>query len=148
MLKPAVFAAALSIASASAAPVRHAGEWETVIDKGQPLIACFPQDETLDENTMMRPLAKIPGASCKLKSIKTVGDVTSISMECNIGGSTMTSSATITVTGPDAFTSKVQSKGGAIKMPNGQTVPIPDSETVTVARRLGPCKPGDRQIKY
>jgi hypothetical protein len=97
---------------------------------------------------MMRPLAKIPGASCKLNNIKTVGDVTSISMECNIGGSTMTSSATITVTGPDAFTSRVQSKGGAIKMPNGQTVPIPDSETVTVARRLGPCKPGDRQIKY
>jgi hypothetical protein len=151
MLKPAAFAAALfavSITSASAAPVRHAGEWETIIDKGQPLIACFPVDETLDENTMMRPLAKIPGASCKLNSIKTVGDVTSISMECNIGGSTMTSSATIKVTGPDAFTSRVQSKGGAIKMPNGQTVPIPDSETVTVARRLGPCKPGDRQIKY
>ena len=151
MLKPTAFAAALfavSMTSASAAPVRHPGEWETVIDKGQPLIACFPQDETLDENTMMRPLAKIPGASCKLNNIKTVGDVTSISMECNIGGSTMTSSATITVTGPDAFTSRVQSKGGAIKMPNGQTVPIPDSETVTVARRLGPCKPGDRQIKY
>jgi hypothetical protein len=42
----------------------------------------------------------------------------------------------------------VQSKGGAFKMPNGQTVPIPDGDTVTVSRRLGPCKPGDRQIPH
>ena len=151
MQKSAIFVAALFAVSAStalAAPVRHAGEWETTIDKGQPLVACFPVDETLDENTLMRPLAKIPGVNCKVDSVKTVGDVTSISMQCVIGGSTMTSNATITATGPDAFTSRVQSKGGAIKMPNGQTVPIPDSETVTVARRLGPCKPDDRQIKY
>jgi hypothetical protein len=152
MQKSTIFIAALFAVSASAvvraAPVRHAGEWETTIDKGQPLVACFPADETLDENTLMRPLAKIPGASCKMNGIKTVGEVTSISLECVIGGSTMTSNATITVTGPDAFTSRVQSKGGAIKMPNGQTMPIPDSDTVTVSRRLGPCKPGDRQITH
>jgi hypothetical protein len=152
MLKPAIFIATFFAVLAShvalAAPVRHAGEWETTIDKGQPLIACFPVDETLDENTMMRPLAKIPCASCKMNSIKTVGDVTSISMQCVIGGSTMTTNATITVTGPDAFTSRVQSMGGAIKMPNGQTMPIPDSDTVTVARRLGPCKPGDKQVPH
>ena len=67
MQKSAIFVAALFAVSASvalAAPVRHAGEWETTIDKGQPLIACFPVDETLDENTLMRPLAKIPGANC------------------------------------------------------------------------------------
>ena len=69
-------------------------------------------------------------------------------MQCVIGGSTMTSSATITATGPDAITSRVQSKGGAFKMPNGQTMPIPDSDTVTVSRRLGACKPGDRQITH
>ena len=151
MLKPAAFVAALfavSVTAASAAPVRHAGEWETVIDKGQPRVACFPTDETLDENTLMRPLAKIPGASCKVDSIKTVGNVTSISMQCNIGGSTMTSSATITATGPDAISSRVQSHGGAIKMLNGQVMPIPDSDTVTVSRRLGPCKPGERQVTY
>src|ERR1700722_5840315 len=149
MHKSAIFIAALVAVSASvalAAPVRHAGEWETTIDKGKPLIACFPTDETLDENTLMRPLSKIPGASCKLEGVKTVGEVTSISLQCVIGGSTMTSNATITVTGPDAFMSRVQSKGGAIKLPNGQTMPVPDSDTVTVSRRLGPCKPGDRQI--
>jgi len=151
MLKPAAFVAALSavsITAASAAPVRHAGEWETIIDKGKPLIACFPVDETFDENTMTRPLLKIPGASCKMDSLKTVGDVTSFSMQCNISGSMMTSSGTITVTGPDSFTSNVQTKGGIMKMPNGQTIPIPDSDTVTVARRLGPCKPGERQITH
>jgi hypothetical protein len=151
LLKPAAFAAALfavSITAVSAAPVRHAGEWETIIDKGQPLIACFPIDETFDENTMMRPLLKLPGASCKMDSFKAVGDVTSFSMQCNINGSMMISSGTITVTGPDAFTTNVQTKGGIIKMPNGQTVPIPDSDTVTVARRLGPCKPGERQITH
>jgi hypothetical protein len=151
MQKSAILFAALFAVSASvalAAPVRHAGEWETTIDKGQPLIACFPADETLDENTLMRPLAKIPGANCKVDSVKTAGDATSILIQCVIGGSTMTSSATITATGPDAFTSRVQSKGGAFKMPNGQTVPIPDSDTVTVSRRVGPCKPGDRQITH
>jgi hypothetical protein len=151
MQKSAIFVAALFAVSASvalAAPVRHAGEWETTIDKGQPLVACFPVDETLDENTLMRPLAKIPGVSCKVDSVKTVGDVTSISMQCVIGGSTMTSNATITATGPDAFTSRVQSKGGAINMPNGQTMPIPDSDTVTVSHRLGPCKQGDRQMPH
>ena len=151
MQKSAIFVAALFAVSAStalAAPVRHAGEWETTIDKGQPLVACFPVDETLDENTLMRPLAKIPGVNCKVDSVKTVGDVTSISMQCVIGGSTMTSNATITATGPDAFTSRVQSKGGAIKMPNGQTTRIPDSDTVTVSHRLGPCKPDDRQMPH
>ena len=54
MQKSAIFVAALFAVSAStalAAPVRHAGEWETTIDKGQPLVACFPVDEMLDENT-------------------------------------------------------------------------------------------------
>ena len=149
MQKSAIFATALfafTASFASAATVRHAGQWETTIDKGPPMIACFPVDETLDENTLMRPLAKIPGASCKVDSVKTVGEVTSISMQCVIGGSTMISNATITSAGPDAITSRVQTKGGAIKMPNGQTMPIPDSDTVTVSRRLGPCKPGDRQM--
>lgn len=149
--KSAIFIAALFAVSASVAlatPVRHAGEWEIIIDKRQPQIACFPVDETFDENTVMRPLSKIPGATCKMDSIKTVGDVTSYSLQCVIGGSVMTSSGTFTDTGPDAFTGRVQTHGGAIKMPNGQTTPIPDSDTVTVSRRVGPCKPGERQITH
>jgi hypothetical protein len=60
----------------------------------------------------------------------------------------MTSSGTITVTGPDAFTSKVHSHGGAIKMPDGKTLPMQDMDITTISRRLGPCKPGDRQITH
>lgn len=139
---------ALSTAAVWAAPVRHAGEWETTIDKGQPMVACFPEDETLDESLLTKSMSKLPGATCKVDSLKTVGDVTSYAMHCDFGTSTMNSSGTITVTGPDAFTTKVQTKGGVIKMPSGQAVPIPDNESVTVARRLGPCKPGERQIKH
>jgi hypothetical protein len=35
-----------------------------------------------------------------------------------------------------------------MEMLNGQTIPIPDSDTATVARRLGPCKPGERQVTH
>lgn len=150
MLKLAAFAAVVvaSITAVSAGPVRHAGEWETTIDKGKPMVACFPVDETFDENSLTRTMSKLPGASCKVDSLKTAGDVTSYSMHCDINGSTLTSSGTITVTGPDAFVTKVQMKGGVIKMPNGQAIPIPESETVSTARKLGPCKPGERQITH
>lgn len=151
MLKPIAFVAIFFAASTSAAfatPLRHAGEWETVLDGGQPRVACFPNDETLDENYLMKSLSKIPGASCKVDSLKTVGDVTSYSLQCEIGGSTMTSSGTITITGPDAFASKGHSHGGMIPMPNGKTVAMPDTDTVSVSHRLGPCKPGERQITH
>ena len=151
MLKPTAIGALLFVVSTSAvwaAPVRHAGEWETTLDGGQPRVACFPADETLDENSLMRTMSKLPGADCKMDSIKTVGDVTSYSMQCNIGGTTLTSSGTITETGPDAFASKGHTHGGAIPMPNGKTVAMPDSDTVSVSRRLGPCKPGERQITH
>src|ERR1700761_2572211 len=151
MLKSATLAAVLLAASVTvvrAAPVRHAGEWETTIDKGQPLVACFPTDETFDENFMTKPMSKLPNTTCKVENLKTEGNVTSLSMHCDINGSPMNSSATITVTGPDAFATKVHTEAGVIKMPNGQTVPIPAGDTVTVARRLGPCKPGERQITH
>lgn len=151
MLKPVAFVAVLFAAltsAAFAAPVRHAGEWETALDGGTPRVACFPVDETLDENSLMRSMSKLPGASCKMDSIKTVGDVTSYSMQCNIGGSTLTSSGTITETGPDAFASKGHTHGGMIPTAGGKTVAMPDTDTVSVSRRLGPCKPGERQITH
>jgi hypothetical protein len=151
MSKAVLFATVLVAASMTAAwsaPVRHAGEWETTIDKGQPLVACFPVDETFDEKFMMQSMSKLPGTTCKVENLKTEGNVTSYSMHCDINGSPMNSSATITVTGPDAFATKVHTEGATIKMPNGQTVPIPAGDTVTVAHRLGPCKPGERQITH
>jgi hypothetical protein len=152
MAKRVVFAVALCVAWAAAAwadpLVRHAGEWETTLDNGKPVLFCYPADETFDQNVIMRSMAKLPGASCTMGNMSTSGNVTSYSMQCTIGGSTMTSSGTITVTGPDAFTGKVHSHGGAIKMPDGKTMPMQDMDITTVSRRLGPCKPGDRQITH
>jgi hypothetical protein len=150
MLRLAALTAAFVAVSVAAwaGPVRHAGEWETVIDNGKPLIACFPTDQTFDETTVTRQMSKVPGASCKVDSLNTAGDVTSYSMQCVINGATMVSSGTITVTGPDAFTNKAHTSGGTMKLPNGQAITMPPSDMVTVSRRLGPCKPGDRQITY
>jgi hypothetical protein len=96
----------------------------------------------------MQSMSKIPGASCTVNSLNTVGSVTSYSMQCMIGGSQMTSSGSITVTGPDSYTGKVHSHGGMIKMPNGQATAMPDMDMVTTSRRLGPCQPGDRQVTH
>jgi hypothetical protein len=138
---------AASAANAWANPVRRAGEWQTVIDGGQPLVACFPHDQTFDENSIARALSKLPGANCKTTSFSTTGDLTSYSIECTISGSLMTVSGTITATGPDTYTTKGHSHGGVIPMPNGKTLTMPDTDSVTVSRRLGPCKPGEREIK-
>ena len=91
-------------------------------------------------------MAKIPGANCKIGNIANMGNVTSYSMQCTVGGSLMTSSGTITQTGPDAFISKTHSHGGAMKLANGQTMAFPDNDMVTVQHRLGACKPGDHKI--
>jgi hypothetical protein len=151
MLRRTALIAALFATAATAAwaaPVRRAGEWRTTIDNGQPLIACFPADATLDQNFVTRTMARLPGVKCTVNSINTVGDVTSYSMQCSINGSVMTSSGTITATGEDAFSSKMHSHGGEIKMPNGRTLRLPDTDMVTVSRRLGPCKPNDRRVAF
>ncbi len=152
MLKSATLAVVLCAVSANIAraesPVRHAGEWETTIDNGKPLVFCFPTDATFDQNYVTQLMSKIPGASCTVSSLNTVGSVTSYSMQCTIGGSQMTSSGTVTMTGPDSYASKMHSHGGVIKMPNGQVTAMPDMDMVTTSRRLGPCQPGDRQITH
>ncbi len=152
MLKFATLAIVLCAMSATTAwaepPVRHAGEWETTIDNGKPIRFCYPADATLDQNYVMQSMSKIPGASCTVSNLNTAGSVTSYSMQCMIGGSQMTSSGTITVTGPDSYTGKVHSHGGIIKMPNGQATAMPDMDMVTTSRRLGPCQPGDRQVTH
>jgi hypothetical protein len=93
-------------------------------------------------------MAKIPNANCTMSDPKTTGNVTAYSLQCTIGGSQMTSSGTMTVLGPDSYSSKVHSHGGAIKMPNGQVVAMPDTDMTVASRRIGPCKPGDRQATH
>jgi hypothetical protein len=149
MLKPFVLlvaACAVTATAASAEPmVRHAGEWETIIDNGRPSILCFPTDAVMDPKYIMQSMAKLPNAHCTMNNWSTTGNVTTYSLQCTIGGSVMTTSGTMTVTGPDSLTGKSHTHGGSMKMPNGQTMTFPDMEMTTVSRRLGPCKPGDRQ---
>lgn len=152
MLKRAAMIFALSAVSATAAfagpLVRHAGEWQTSINNGPPRIVCFPNDATFDQAYVTKSMAKIPGASCTISNINTIGNVTSYSMQCTVNGSTMTSSGTITATGPDSFTSKIHSHGGSMKLPNGQVSAFPDMNLTSTSHRLGACKPGDPQNPY
>lgn len=141
--------AALCATAAIAAPVvRRAGEWQITIDNGPPRVVCFPQDATFDQNYVTKSMAKLPGTKCTIGRITTVGNATSYAMSCTINGSVMTSSGTFTQTGPDAFTSKAHSHGGMMRMPGGQSMAIPDTDMVSMSRRLGACKPGDRQITH
>jgi hypothetical protein len=152
MRKSAVLIVIVCTASVNAARtepmVRHAGEWESTVNNGKPTLLCFPTDKTFDEKTIMAQMSKLPGANCAMGSMNTVGNVTSYTVQCTIGGSQMTSSGTITVTGPDAYTGKSHSHGGKIPMPNGQVMDMPDMDTTTVSHRTGPCKPGDRVVQH
>ena len=142
----AVAASAAGLRASVAEPmVRHAGQWETTIGNGKPIVLCYPTDQTFDQDTILKQMARIPGANCTMSNMTTTGSVTSYSLQCTIGGSQMTSSGTITVTGPDTYTSKAHSHGGRIPTPNGQTADMPDMDMVTVSHRTGPCQPGDRQ---
>jgi hypothetical protein len=141
--------AVILIALASAAqagPVRRAGEWRTVIDGGQPLLACFSKDETLDQGYVTRMMGKMPGAKCQVTNLTTFGPVTNFAMQCTFNGSVLASSGTITQTGLDAFSSKSHMRGTVIRMGDGRQFTIPDTDMTSVSQRLGPCRPGDRMI--
>ena len=144
MLKFCVFIGCLCVAyisSASAEPfVIHAGEWETTIDVGQPKIICRPSDASFDEEYLLRSMSQVDGVTnCKITDMSTVGNLTSYSLQCTVGGDQMISSGSITVTGPDAYTGITETHGGAMKMPTGQVLAMPDTKSTSVSRRRGPC---------
>src|ERR1700744_1264305 len=141
----ATLLAATSALPAGANPIRHAGEWQTVIDGGTPRVACVAQDQTLAQVAIARVRTRRPGASCKTPRFVAEGDTVNYALECTFRGSLITTSGTLTETGPDSFTSTDHSHGGALPLPAGRSMPMPDSDTVAVLTRLGPCKPGDSQ---
>lgn len=138
---------AASAATAWAAdPVRKAGEWQTTVNGGQPMLVCLQEDMPFDQKSIMQSMAKLPGADCKMSNFTTSGDTTTYAMECTIGGNKMMSNGTITVSDPDTFTTKSHSHGGTIPGPNGQSVNMPDMDMTIAFHRTGPCKPGDHMI--
>ena len=141
-------AAAVAWATAAGAAVEHAGEWQSIIGNGQPLTFCIPADRVVDQAYVSKSMARMPNAACTVSNFTSLGPITSYSLQCTIGGSVMTSSGTVTQTGPDSFTSKSHSHGGAIKMGNGQTMVMPDMDMTVSSHRVGPCKPGDRVNPY
>jgi hypothetical protein len=134
-------------ATAWAAPVRKAGEWQTSINGGQPILTCVPNDMPMDEKSIMQSMSSVPGADCKMNKFTASGDTIDYAMECTIGGSKLTSTGTITMTDPDTFTTKSHTHGGTIPAANGQSTPLPDMDMTIAFHRTGPCKPGDQQLK-
>jgi hypothetical protein len=123
--------------------VIHAGEWETTVDVGEPKTICRASDIIFDADYVIKSMSKVDGvADCKMIDMKTIGNVTSYSLQCTVGDGPMTANGSITVTGPDAYTGKSETHGGAVKMPGGQVMAMPDTKSTSVSRRLGPCKPG------
>jgi hypothetical protein len=59
----AVLSASVTVAGAEPL-VRHAGEWETTVDNGKPIILCFPSDVTLDQNYVLQSMSRLAGAEC------------------------------------------------------------------------------------
>ncbi|MGH6645098.1 MAG: hypothetical protein ACRED3_20625, partial [Bradyrhizobium sp.] len=68
-MRQAFVVSVLVIASAAtawaAAPVRKAGEWQTSINGGQPILTCVPNDMPMDEKSIMQSMSSVPGADCK-----------------------------------------------------------------------------------
>ena len=144
----AALLAALFIASATtafAAPVRRAGEWQTVTDNGEPEIACLRVDATLDQKSVRRGVARLPGVSCRMQAMTNVGRITSIAVQCTQPGvGVMTLTGTTVTTGADAFTSTMQSHADYYGPDTEKRLAVPYATMTSVSRRLGPCKPGDR----
>jgi hypothetical protein len=145
----ALLIAALLAATAGAAAgsaVRHAGEWQTRSGAAAPRLSCYRTDQTFDEAYLLRVAARLRGASCRMASYSAAGPLTTWAMSCTVGGSPLTASGTVTDTGPDAYVSRTRTHGGAFKLLTGIALPIPDTDTTTVGRRLGPCRPGDKVV--
>jgi len=140
LVLPPLLAVAIAATGANANPIRHAGEWQTVVDGGPPVTACVREDQALDEAALAKVMARRPSTECRTTRFDLAGDTVTYALECTYRGSLMTSTGTLTVTGPDSFTSVGHSHGGAIPIPGGKALAMPDADTVMVSRRVGPCR--------
>lgn len=137
-----------SAVRADPGPTFRSGQWEsTMTDDDRPdekptvNLVCRKADMTLDSQTISNMMAGTK-AKCSDITLTTEGTVTSYSVSCQMADMTMHSKGTMTVTGPDAYTSKGQSRV------EGGKVNIPEHRVTVVSRRLGLCQPGDMQSQF
>jgi hypothetical protein len=142
-LTATLFFSGVLIAQANAAQVIRAGDWETTIDGGAAHHSCLGTDRTFDHATMAKTLAS-SGQKCASVDWHQAGNVTTYESVCDVAGGKLTTRSVITVTGPDSFTthSSGHMVGGTVKMSDK------DLDMTQMARRDGPCKPGEKPSKY
>lgn len=135
-------------ASADTAPVLKAGRWETTMTfegnsgmKPPVQKICRTKDVVFDKQSISKMTSnnQIP---CSDYTIGSSGGVTTFSTTCQMGDMTMHSSGTVTMDGPDSYTTKVQTHVDGAKMA------MPDQRITIVSRFLGPCQPGDIQSPF
>jgi hypothetical protein len=138
----ALFSAALAT-QANAAQVVRAGDWETTIDNFAPRHTCMGTDRTFDQASMVKTL-ELSGQKCASVDWHQAGNVTTYESVCDVAGGKLTTRSVITVTGPDSFTTRSTGHmvGGTVKMSDK------DLDMTQVARRIGPCTPGEKRSKY
>ena len=133
--------AAMAASASASPPFLQAGEWQTRTGSGAPVLICHQKDHAMDQAALFR-MTNRPGMSCAPGAFNSVGGVTTLSTRCQVAGGTMIMNDTITQQGPDAYTSHIRSHF------TGGKIPMPDMDFTQVARRLGPCRPGDRPTPY
>ena len=148
LIAACLLAATAVPAHADPGPVFHAGQWETIVtnpaapdQKPIQRLVCHKADATLDSKAISAMMAGAK-SHCSEVSVTTSGAVTTYSLVCQVGEMKIVSSGTMTEIGPDSFTgtSSAHAEGGKMS--------IPDMKMSTVARRLGPCQPGDAPSPY
>ncbi len=144
----AVFAVVLfALAPAALAePVRHAGEWQTIIDGGEPRLSCAKTDKAFDKDSVLKTMASMPEIKCQFNNWSEDGDDVTYSLQCTIQGQTLDTSGVMTKTGTDAYIVKSHTGAFTMPIPGGKPMTMPASDMVITSRRLGDCKPGDRQV--
>jgi hypothetical protein len=132
--------------AALAAPVRRAGEWQTIIDGGTPLMSCVSSDKEFNKDAVLQQMAQMPNVTCQMNQWDPSGDSITYSLQCSFQGNQITTSGTMTQTGSDEFTTKSHTSAFSMTI-DGKTMAMPASDMTIVARRLGgTCQPTDRKV--
>jgi hypothetical protein len=149
----ATAASALAARGTCAAPAMtmRAGEWETVVSVpsplaagmstiGRPQLICRRLDRDIDMTVLVAQALGMRG-DCSPSDIRADQSGARLSMICPVGSMTMRVQGSVTMDGPDAYTTRARAR---ISGGNGGFTP-PDMDVVSVSHRLGPCRRDDQR---